>query len=367
MYFHLQQPAYSLATRELLFVGFGHAFDANISGYPYHNEHYAYELLNDTPSALQWLKSRVDQLETFQLPYAIFFELHWLDTHPDLLREIQHHPDLCFVPLIALASPGQQPDRNALLAKGLDDCYCVPVDWNRLETRLEFLNQYKAVLMDQSAALQPESFQFRLPRAKRVFDVLMASSLLLATSIIWVPTAIAIRLESKGPVIYRSRRAGAHYRVFKFWKFRSMYHDADQRLNDFLALNQYREKENGQPVFFKLTRDPRVTRVGRFIRKYSIDELPQLINVLRGEMSIVGNRPLPLYEAQTLTRNEWCARFLAPAGLTGLWQVSRRGQSEMSAEERIALDIAYYQNYSVWTDVRILFLTLKAFIQKEDV
>lgn len=363
MHSHLHQPAYSLATRELLFVGFGHSFDANISGYPYHNEQYAYELVDNEDEALRWLHSRVDRLDTFQPPYAIFFELDWLLQNAGLLKNIRRHPDLRFVPLIALASPGQIPQRCELLQQGLDDCYPVPVDWQQLEARLDFLNQYKALILEKTPALRTEDFSFKIPTGKRVFDVVLASCLLIASSIVWIPAAIAVALESGSPVIYRSRRAGAHYRVFNFWKFRSMYPDADQRLQDFLALNQY----NGNPVFFKLTRDPRVTKVGRFIRKYSIDELPQLINVLRGEMSIIGNRPLPLYEAATLTRDGWCARFLAPAGLTGLWQVSRRGQADMSAEERIALDIAYYENYSVWTDVKILFKTFKAFIQKEEV
>ena len=111
--------------------------------------------------------------------------------------------------------------------------------------------------------------------------------------------------------------------------------------------------------------DPRVTRVGRFIRKYSIDELPQLFNILRGDMSVVGNRPLPLYEAERLTGDEYIDRFMGPAGLTGLWQVEKRGGAgKLSAEERKQLDIEYAKHYSPWMDLRIILKTFLAFVQK---
>ena len=118
----------------------------------------------------------------------------------------------------------------------------------------------------------------------------------------------------------------------------------------------------------KLENDPRITKVGHFIRKYSIDELPQLFNILKGDMSIVGNRPLPLYEAELLTKDDYIDRFMAPAGLTGLWQVEKRGDAgKLSAEERKQLDIKYAQNYSFWMDIKIILKTITAFIQKENV
>ncbi len=117
-----------------------------------------------------------------------------------------------------------------------------------------------------------------------------------------------------------------------------------------------------------MANDPRITKVGRILRNTSIDELPQFINVLKGDMSIVGNRPLPLYEAELLTSDQWAKRFLAPAGITGLWQVTKRGGANvMSADERKQLDIEYAENYSFWYDIKILLKTIPAMLQHENV
>ena len=125
------------------------------------------------------------------------------------------------------------------------------------------------------------------------------------------------------------------------------------------------EQEN---AFVKIENDPRITKVGRVIRKYSIDELPQLLNILKGDMSVVGNRPLPLYEAELLTSDEHIDRFMGPAGLTGLWQVEKRGEAgKLSAEERKQLDITYAKTFSFWLDIKIILKTVTAFIQKENV
>lgn len=132
---------------------------------------------------------------------------------------------------------------------------------------------------------------------------------------------------------------------------------------------QYSEKRDDEinNPFLKLRDDPRITKVGYYIRKFSIDELPQLINILKGDMSIVGNRPLPLYEAELLTSDEYIERFIAPAGLTGLWQVMKRGKKDVSSEERRLLDIEYAKNFSFKMDMKIIWLTLGAFIQKDNV
>ncbi len=247
---------------------------------------------------------------------------------------------------------------------------------------------------------------FKLPLWKRCFDIIFSGCAILFLSPLLLLTALAIRLESPGKVVYKSKRVGSNYLIFDFLKFRSMYANADKHLKDFNNLNQYSEEEEflisddtevneeneddivlisddfvisehdyisqksieQKNAFVKLENDPRITKVGRIIRKYSIDELPQLFNILKGDMSIVGNRPLPLYEAELLTSDDYIDRFMAPAGLTGLWQVEKRGDSgKMSADERKLLDIKYAKTFSFWLDVKIIFRTLTAFIQKENV
>lgn len=364
MSLNFYRPTASLASREMLLIGFEENFDAHIQDFPYHDQTYHYEIINHATGAFHWLEQRVNRLETYQLPYAVFCSLEWLQADAfRLARRLREHPDLRFVPFIVLAKQGEVFEKQTLIRSGADDCYTVPIHWRALEMRLEFLNQFKSKLIEP---ILSERFELKIPPLKRLFDIVGASLGILLTSVIWLPVALAIVLESRGPVFYTSKRVGTGYRVFDFFKFRSMYVGADARLFEFQHLNQY----NGggtMSLFVKLNHDPRVTRVGRFIRKYSLDELPQLINVLRGEMSLVGNRPLPLYEAEQLTRDEWSARFLAPAGITGLWQVTRRDQANMTAEERIALDVAYSRQYGIWTDLKILLRTFGAMVQEEEV
>ena len=141
--------------------------------------------------------------------------------------------------------------------------------------------------------------------------------------------------------------------------------NADKKVEALLHLNQY--SDNRGANFFKISKDPRITKIGHFLRNTSLDELPQLFNVIKGDMSLVGNRPLPLYEASTLTTNEFVERFMAPAGMTGLWQIKKRGQAQMSSEERISLDISYARKSSMLYDLWIMANTPKALLQKSDV
>ena len=251
------------------------------------------------------------------------------------------------------------------------------------------------------------SFTTATPTSKRFFDVAFALLCLLCLLPLFAVVALLIKLESHGPVFYYSYRVGTGYRRFRFWKFRSMRQDADQLLASMKELNQYQaatsltagaidacacsgpicqarlinknghsvcekqyrtqQKNSGAPAFIKIRNDPRITRVGLFLRNTSIDELPQLFNVLRGDMSIVGNRPLPIYEAEKLTTDQFAARFMAPAGITGLWQVSKRGGAGMSEDERKVLDVEYARSYSLKGDLLILLKTFPALIQQENV
>lgn len=368
----MQQFDYSsthseIASRELLFIGFDGDFNEHIRNFPYHSEVYNYFIENNPLRALQWLEHRVEHIETYQMPFAVFANIQWLQSDGfRLMQQMADHSDLRYVPVIALASWDDRIDSLSLVTHGVDDCYTVPVDWDMLEQRLAFLNQFKPQLLDHKPHAAEEAVLHIHP-AKRTFDVIAALIALFLSAPVWALVCIAIKLESKGPILYRSKRVGAGYHVFDFLKFRSMRTDADTMLQQLQHLNQYTSEDQAGPTFLKIAHDPRVTRVGRFIRKYSIDELPQLLNVLRGDMSLVGNRPLPLYEAEQLTRDEWAARFLAPAGITGLWQVTKRGHADMSAEERIALDVRYAREYCAWTDFVILIKTCTAFVQKEAV
>lgn len=262
---------------------------------------------------------------------------------------------------------------------------------------------------DAQAPRTATPFTAAIPTSKRFFDVAFALLCLLCLLPLFAVVALLIKLESRGPVFYYSYRVGTGYRRFRFWKFRSMRQDADQLLAGMTGLNQYQaaaatsltaaatdacacggpvcqarligknghpvcekqyrtqQKNSGAPAFIKIRNDPRITRVGLFLRNTSIDELPQLFNVLRGDMSIVGNRPLPIYEAEKLTTDQFAARFMAPAGITGLWQVSKRGGAGMSEDERKALDVEYARSYSLKGDLLILLKTFPALIQQENV
>tara|TARA_B100000809_G_scaffold169704_1_gene167076 strand:- start:25144 stop:26307 length:1164 start_codon:yes stop_codon:yes gene_type:complete len=260
---------------------------------------------------------------------------------------------------------------------------------------------------------------YKLPLSKRIFDIFFASLTLLLVAPFLLITMIAIRLESKGKVYYIAKRVGRN--PFDFYKLRSMRTGSDELLHklakeknqynteqvesevnidlacpkcsklskgescspnlyigdtiicDYWYNYQKKEINNNTSTFIKITDDPRITKIGKIIRNTSFDELPQLINVIKGDMSIVGNRPLPLYEAELLTKDKMAKRFLAPAGITGLWQVELRGKGgKMSEEERIELDNEYANhfiadNYSFWYDIKLILRTIPALLQKSAV
>ena len=307
--------------------------------------------------------------------------------------------------------------KKLLKEKGvIDDFYDAPISAERLHTRFTFLKNYYDKYLNKSS-VKGVFIRYKIPLIKRTFDIFSSLIALIILSPLFVIVAIAIRIESKGAIYYKSKRVGTGYKIFDFYKFRSMYSGADAQLKELEHLNKYNaakqeaDKEKNfklntdcprckelpegkycSPILFidgkyiceywyktqkqqqegstfiKIKDDPRITKVGKFIRNTSIDELPQLLNVLKGDMSIVGNRPLPLYEAELLTSDDWSARFMGPAGITGLWQVELRGKKgDMSEEERKSLDNEYSKNYSFWGDIKLIFRTIPALFQKDNV
>lgn len=248
------------------------------------------------------------------------------------------------------------------------DFYIYPFSMQDLRERLNFLVKFKLIKPRLTEISKEVDIEYHMPFGKRLLDITISGLMLLMLSPILLAVAAAIKLTSKGPIIYKSKRVGTGYRVFDFYKFRSMRVDADKLLVELSTQNQYANEEGGtKAAFVKIKNDPRITKIGNFLRNSSLDELPQLFNILWGDMSLVGNRPLPLYEAEMLTSNEWSMRFLGPAGLTGLWQITKRGRAEMSERERKKLDNFYAQNYSFWLDLKILLKTIPAVLQKEKV
>lgn len=324
-----------------------------------------------------------------------------------MLRNQNMHFDTPYIIVNPLINP--EIKKKAFI-KRIDDYYEGVIQPENVYNRIVFLKQFKKDLV-KTQPDQPKLREYSIPLEKRLFDIIVSLTALLFLSPIIIFAMIAIRLESKGKVYYTSKRVGTGYRIFDFYKLRSMRTGADAMLKDLKHLNQYeaeaQKEDAGEPcprcakltegqfcspvlftegrkvceywyneskkskassTFIKIQDDPRITKVGRFIRNTSIDELPQLINVLKGDMSIVGNRPLPLYEAEMLTSDDWSERFMGPAGITGLWQVEKRGKGgKMSEEERKALDNQYARTYSFIGDIKLILRTIPAVFQKENV
>jgi exopolysaccharide biosynthesis polyprenyl glycosylphosphotransferase len=190
---------------------------------------------------------------------------------------------------------------------------------------------------------------------KRTFDLVVSAFLLLVLSPLLAAIALAVRVSSRGPIIYRSYRPGIGGEPFACLKFRTMITDADERQEELESLNE------GSGALFKIRLDPRVTRVGRVLRRYSLDELPQLVNVLLGHMSLVGPRPLPQRDFDQL--EDWHKkRYLVLPGVTGLWQIS--GRSELDFDDLVRLDFLYLERWSVGLDLAIMLKTIPAVLSR---
>lgn len=365
-------------------------------------------VFKDHEQAVEWLISHPGEKFTI-----IFFERDKLDKDIETIQYLRRKfPYLYILLITGELNPNE---RLQYIRSGVIDTCPLDAQPEALRKFFDFIAKYQQDIKRKGKREGDEKIlvgSYKIPLTKRIFDVFVSLFALIFLSPLLVIISLAIWMENRGAVFYKSKRVGSNYHIFDFWKFRSMYTNADKRLKEVERLNQYatdlqeteqptlpfetldgdlpeegaysflvddeaiipekeyisKNKQKKRNAFIKIEKDPRITKVGHLIRKYSLDELPQLFNVLKGDMSIVGNRPLPLYEAELLTQDQSIERFIAPAGLTGLWQVEKRGNSgKLSAEERKQLDIYYARHYSVWLDIKIIFRTFTAFIQKEDV
>ncbi len=196
---------------------------------------------------------------------------------------------------------------------------------------------------------------------KRLFDITLGTVFLLISAIPLMIFCILIRLDSPGPVIFSQERVGRNCKKFRCYKLRTMYVDADERLRHILENDPDARKEWER--FWKLRNDPRITKIGRFLRKTSLDELPQLFNVIKGDMSLVGPRPVTEEEINRYYKDAAKICFSVAPGITGLWQVS--GRSDRAFEVRVALDLWYVRNWSLWLDIIILLKTVKVVLKME--
>lgn len=192
---------------------------------------------------------------------------------------------------------------------------------------------------------------------KRTFDFCLVIVLLAVAAPIYLVIAALIKLDSVGPVFYRQTRMGLHSRPFEVWKFRTMVSNADQLQKQLEVQNEIKDG-----VLFKIKNDPRITRIGKFLRRYSLDELPQVFNVLWGEMSFVGPRPLPMRDIEKFAEHHFIRHEVLP-GITGLWQVSGRSDID-KFEDVLRLDIRYVENWSLWLDLQIIFATVQVILRK---
>ncbi len=344
--------------------------------------------------------------------FCVFLENNDIKDDLDVILKLRKLYSNAYI--ILFASSLDKEEKIAYIRTGVNCVITESITKEELLRLLAIAEDFlsKKAICEKNDKEADRLYSFRLPFWKRTFDIAASLGAILCLSPVLAITVIAIELESKGPIVYKSKRVGTNYKIFDFYKFRSMYPDADKRLAEYKTQNQYNIEAKGaapfvsavqqKPLandhqsagsllysddfsmrehdylksksieranaFFKIENDPRVTRVGRILRKYSIDELPQLFNILKGDMSVVGNRPLPIYEAEQLTSDNYIERFMAPSGLTGLWQVEKRGNGGgLSPEERKQLDIKYARTFSFSMDMKIIFRTFMAFIQKENV
>ncbi len=366
-----------------------------------HNADYSIMSFETGISFYNWYIDKTSSCEIIAFAGAVE-ELQWLE----ILKAVRIFPKYQNTLFLLAGNAFSFTVKKLAISNGVTSMFYL----NDLLTK-EFVHNVALLLQNRSYNPKPIEkvhSRFKTPVNKRVFDLVFSAIGILILSPVLLIISILILLQDGFPIVYASKRVGAGYQVFNFYKFRTMIKDADSKMANLKHLNQYgkeispktgfqkceaclignlecdskvfldsgavcektylKNKDLYRPsAFIKIKSDPRITKFGQFLRNTSLDELPQLFNVLIGDMSLVGNRPLPVYEAEKLTTDQMSQRFMAPAGITGLWQVSKRGHTKMSAEERQQLDNNYALNYSLKTDFQILLKTVPALIQKENV
>lgn len=309
------------------------------------------------------------------------------------------------IPFIILLNEIKNSDRMLAMQKGIAEIFSKPINKYALMVRVPYLiENYNCKNISHAA-----SFSYKLPRTKRIFDVLFAGFVMIILSPIFLIIAILLKIESKGAIFYFTLRAGSGYNVFKFYKFRTMYDGTtnksknDHHLNKFvfenlntdtaggivkelckdcalagtICLNPLyddrainceklyfqRRINNSQSALVKIRINSEVSKVSRFICSMSLDKLPQLWNAFIGDLSIVGNRPLPLHEAEKITTDKYARRFIAPSGLTGVWRVEKK--VIMTEDERLDFDNNYPITNSFVNDIRIIIKTFPALFRTQ--
>jgi len=304
-----------------------------------------------TPSELRSLRARLTPEEAATLPLSAEFDP--TQEHPEELTRLLH---LRSIGLVILNAQGIS---TLLLEQLLSRCEEEGIEVVlRLGIGSMAPGRMSADIFAGEPVLlqQPQNVPAASLLVKHLLDRVAAAVLLTLLTPLLLVLALLIRLDSPGPILFRQRRAGINGRPFTMLKFRSMRQGAEEHQEELLAHN-----EMSGPVF-KMEADPRVTRTGRLLRRYSLDELPQLLNVLRGDMSLVGPRPLPLREVDRFRHNAHRRRLSVKPGLTCLWQVSGRNDIT-DFEEWVRLDLAYIDQWSLWLDLLILLRTIPAVLR----
>lgn len=286
-------------------------------------------------------------------PYVPVFELD--ETEKDYLDfAAKHVVDEAFVRY----ADGFDRDRLRNLIQDFEQMgVTVNVYMDVMNMNVGGSSQVEAIGRYPVVAFSSRLFDYRMVALKRIFDILGALVGLLITFVIGIFVAPAILIESPGPLVFKQKRVGRNGRVFNFYKFRSMYKDAEERKRELM-----KDNEMSGPMF-KIDKDPRITKVGAFIRKTSIDELPQFWNVLKGDMSLVGTRP-PTLDEYMQYRPYQKRRISFRPGITGLWQVSGRSDIK-DFEEVVRLDLEYIDKWSLWLDAKIIFRTIRMVFSKK--